>query len=54
MSEKHKKTCKYLNYVEHLLVLVSTVTACVSILAFVSLVSVHVSIRRYASRSPQH
>ena len=25
MSEKYKKTCKYLNYIEHLLVLVSTV-----------------------------
>ena len=26
MSDKDKKTCKYLNYVEHLLILVSTVT----------------------------
>ena len=26
MSEKYKKTCKYLNYVEHLLVLGSAVT----------------------------
>ena len=25
MSEKYKKTCQYLNYVEHLLILVSTV-----------------------------
>ena len=29
MSEKYKKTCKYLNYVEDLLTLVSTVTGCV-------------------------
>ena len=29
MSEKYKKTCKYLNYVEVLLTLVSTVTGCV-------------------------
>ena len=29
MSEKCKKTCKYLNYVQHLLILVSTVTGCV-------------------------
>ena len=29
MSEKYKKTCKYLNYVEHLLVLVLTVTGSV-------------------------
>ena len=26
MSEKYKKTCKYLSYVEHLLILDSTVT----------------------------
>ena len=31
MSEKYKKTCKYLNYVDHLLILLSTVTGCVSI-----------------------
>ena len=31
MSETYKKRCKNLNYVEHLLILVSTVTGCVSI-----------------------
>ena len=40
ISERHKKTCKYLNYVEQLLILVSTVTGCVSISAFASLVCV--------------
>ena len=40
MKEKYKKTCKYLNYVEHLLILASTVTGCVSIPAFASLPSV--------------
>ena len=44
MSEKYKKTCKYLNYVEHLLILVSTVTGCVSISTFASLVCVPVGI----------
>ena len=44
MSEKYKKTCKCLNYVEHLLSLVSTVTCCVSISAFASLVCVSVGI----------
>ena len=44
MSEKYKKTCKYLNYVENLLILVSTVTACVSISAFASLVTIPVGI----------
>ena len=38
MSEKYKKRCKYINYVEHLFILVSTVTGCVYISAFVSLV----------------
>ena len=44
MSEKYKKTCKYLNYVEHLLILVSTVTGCVSISVLASLVAIHVGI----------
>ena len=39
MSEKYKKICKYLNYVEHLFILASTVTGCVSISAFASLVA---------------
>ena len=40
MTENYKKTCKYLSYVKHLLILVSKVTSCVSISAFTSLVSV--------------
>ena len=44
MSEKCKKTCKYLNYVEQLHVLTSTVTVCVSISAFASLVCVPVGV----------
>ena len=43
-NEKYKNTCKYLNYVEHLLILVSTVTGCISISAFASWVSVPVGI----------
>ena len=42
--EKYKKTGKYLNYDEHLLILVSTVNGCVSISAFASLVCVPVGI----------
>ena len=45
MSEKYKKTYKYLNYVEHLLILVSTVTGCISISAFASLVCVLLVLR---------
>ena len=44
MSENYRKTCKYLSYVKHLLILVSTVTGCVSISAFVSLVCVPMGI----------
>ena len=44
MSEKYKKKCKYLNYVEHLLILVSTITGCVSISALASLVCALVGI----------
>ena len=44
MSEKNKKTFKCLNYVEKLLILVSTVTGCISISAFVSLVCVPANI----------
>ena len=44
MSEKYKKTCKYLNCVEHLLILASTVAACVLISAFASLVHATIGI----------
>ena len=44
MSEKYKKTSKYLNYVEKLLILASAVTGCVSIFAFSSLIYVPVGI----------
>ena len=44
MSEKYKKTCKYLHYFEQLLILVLTVTGCVSISLFASLVCVPVGI----------
>ena len=37
-------TCKYLNYVEHLLILVSRITGCVSVSAFHSLVVIPVGI----------
>ena len=49
MSEKYKKTCKYLDYVEHLLILVLTITSCVSISEFASLVCVPVGITSSAA-----
>ena len=42
--EKFKKTCKYLNYVEHLL----TMTVCISISAFALLVCVPIGIKSSA------
>ena len=50
MSEKYKKTCKYLNHVENLLILASTVTGCVSTSAFAPLVCVPVGITCSAIR----
>ena len=44
MSEKYKKTCKYLNYVEHVFILVSAVNGCVSVSVFAPLVCVAVGI----------
>ena len=38
MSKKHKKVCTTLNYIEHFLILGSTITGCVSISSFASLV----------------
>ena len=48
MSERHKKTCKFLNRVKHFLILASTVTGWVSISAFTSLDAVHVGIKSSA------
>ena len=45
MSKKHKKVCRALNYFdEHFLVFVYSVSGCVSIFAFSSLVGVPVCI----------
>ena len=40
MSKKHKKVCSTLNYIEHFLILAFTITGCVSISAFASLVGI--------------
>ena len=44
MSRKHKEVCSVLSYVEHLLILVSTVTECISISDFASLVGIPIRI----------
>ena len=48
MDEKYKKTSKYLNYVQQLFILVSTVTGSVSTSAFASLVCVPLGITNSA------
>ena len=40
MSKKHKKVCRVLNYIERLLIVTSTITGCVSISPFASLVAI--------------
>ena len=44
MSKKHKKVCKALNYNEHFLGLVSSITGCFSMSAFASLVGIPIGI----------
>ena len=48
LSEKYKKACKYLNYVEHMLILASTITGCVSVSAFASLAHVPAGITSFS------
>ena len=40
MSKKHKKVCTTLNYIEHFFILVSSITECISISTFASLVGI--------------
>ena len=44
MSKNDKKAYRVLNYIERLLILISTVTGCVSISAFASLVGIAIGI----------
>ena len=44
MSKKHKKVWTTLNYIEHFLILGSTIAGCISISAFASLVGIPIGI----------
>ena len=44
MSKKHKNAYRVLNYIEYLFILISTVTGCVSVSAFASLVGIPIEI----------
>ena len=40
MSKNHKSVCRFLNYIDNSLIVISRITGCVSISAFVSLVGI--------------
>ena len=44
MSKKHKNVCKVLNYIANSLILISTITGCISISDFASLVGISIGI----------
>ena len=44
MGKKHKKGCTTLNYIQHIPILVSTITGCISISVFNSLVGIPIGI----------
>ena len=49
MSKKHKKAFTTINYIEHVLILASTITGWVSISAFSSLVDILIGIASSAT-----
>ena len=53
MSRKHKKVCTTLNYIEHFLILASTITGCISISAFGSLIGIPIRTMNSAIGYPQ-
>ena len=48
-SRKQKKVCSTPNYIEHVLILASTVTGCISISSFPSLFGILIGIMSYAA-----
>ena len=44
VSKKHKKACRFLNYIDHSLIVISAVTGCVSVSDFTSLVGIPIKI----------
>ena len=49
MNKKTKKVCRILNYTDHSLIAISTITGCVSISAFNSLVGIAIGITSSAT-----
>ena len=54
MIKKHKKVCTTLNYVEHFLILGSTITGCVCISVFASLAGIPIRITSSTTGLSQH
>ena len=50
MSRKHKKVCATFNYIEHLIILVSTITGCISNFDFASFFGIPIGITSSAIR----
>ena len=44
MSKKHKKVCATRNYIEYFIILASTITGCISISPFASLLGIPIRI----------
>ena len=44
MKKKHKKVCRVLNYIDHSLIVIFTITGCVSISVFASLIGIPIGI----------
>ena len=49
ISKRHKTVCRVLNYIEHLLIIISAITGCISISDFASLVGISVGITSSAT-----
>ena len=45
MSKKGKKVCRVLNYIDHSLIVIFTITGCVSISNCASLFAIHIELR---------
>ena len=50
MNKKHKKVCANLNYIEHFLISASTITGCILISSFTSLIGIPIGVMRSAIR----
>ena len=47
MSKRHGKVCATLNYIEHILILASTVIGCISVSVFTSLIGIPIEITSF-------